>query len=326
MNTRLFSPLLGIAFVACLSFVVFTGCDTTDAAPDTSVPVSDVIASADEVAASLQLLPALREKIRAAFEAQSEHAGEPGFLWYVADELQTTLTDAERAELEAARERYRDRHGDRHRGFGRMARHMDRHMGGQDGPTGGFPFARLIPNLTDAQREQLADLRETYADAFLELRESYHAGTLSDEQARAEREALWNDVLADLARILTEEQLAVLNERRAEFQERRDHRQERRAQARAVAIEVLGLTHDQQDALQALFSERREAARVIFQAVRDGSMNRNEAKVALKALREEGQAARAEILTVEQLETMQIHRALVQTATMAKIGQRGRGR
>lgn len=319
MNTRLFSRLLGVAFAACLSLIVFTGCDTTDAAPDTSDPVSDVTASADEVAASLQLSPTLREKIRAAFEAQSEYAGEPGFLWYVADELQTTLTDDDWAELEAARERFQDRRGDRR---GRMGRRM----GGPDGPMGGFPLARLIPDLTDAQREQIADLRETYADDFLELRESYRAGTLSEEEARGEREALWNDILADLADILTEEQLAVLNERRAEFQERREDRQDRRAQTRAVAIEVLGLTPDQQDALQTLRTERREAARAIFQAVRDGAMSRDEAKIALQALREEGQAARAEILTEEQLETMQLHRALARTAIMAKIGQRGRGR
>lgn len=125
--------------------------------------------------------------------------------------------------------------GKRHGGFGRM---------GKRGGFGGGMFRDL--NLTDAQKEQIKQIREANKankadfDAIKPLMEARRNGTLTDDQKaqlksfREAREAKMKSIHEQMLNVLTAEQKATLEAKKAErkqkFEQFREQRKQRREQ------------------------------------------------------------------------------------------------
>lgn len=311
--TRIVYRTLGIGLVAGL-LVVSTGCDSVAAAQQNDPAASDELsAAARSLARDLDLSPEAAARLQASLTAYQDQAREPGYLWRVAADLQERLDDEEKERLFAAAESRpprRPQAGRRDRAF------RDR----QPGRHAGFLADSL--NLTDEQKAGIASIRETYRDRFQELARARREGTVPPDDARARMQELRDTMRAEVEALLTDEQKAQLAGRRAQardrFDERRVRREAFREEARAVRIEVLGLTAEQQEALEALREAQRAERQELRGSFRSGNAGRGEQGNAFRELRQARDAALADILTPEQLEIVKIHDALAHRAMKSR--------
>ncbi|MBT8461408.1 MAG: hypothetical protein KJO44_02720 [Gemmatimonadetes bacterium] len=206
--------------------------------------------------------------IREVMERYRGQGGEPGSLWHAAADLQQVLTSdqidalearqAERlAERRSRREGMRDRSGDRFgdsEALGNWRRFGPR--GGQSGD---------LLDLSDEQLAQLTEIRESHASEMEAIREAVREGGLTREEAGERLRAIREAIHEAMRGILTDDQLALLEEHQAEAETRRDERStraaERREAERAAMIAALDLTDDQVAALDALRDARAEGER-----------------------------------------------------------------
>lgn len=238
-------------------------------------------AAVEGMVTTLDLSPETADQLRRAVAQHEQQAGAPGFLWHVAADVQASLTPEQKEELLAAAAPVP--------GYAPSARAPR----GRRGHAGARLLGWWVPDLTEGQRAELRGIHASYADSTRALRQERRAA---------------------IAEVLTDEQEAALADR---MQERRMLRRDRRSDVREVAHEVLDLTDEQQAALEALRKAHREEAQALRMQVREGTLARDDVADQLVVLREEGQAARAEILTPEQLETVELHRVLARQALRA---------
>lgn len=243
-------------------------------------------AAVERMAMTLDLSPETTDQLRQAVAENEQQAGTPGFMWHVAADVQASLTPEQKEELLAAAAQV-PMQGPKARG--------PRGRGKPYGNARGL--GRLVPDLTEEQRVEIEQIRASYADSTRTLRQQRRAA---------------------IAEVLTDEQEAALADQMQERRMlRRDRRADRRSDMREVASEVLDLTSEQQEALEVLRKVHREEAQALRAQVREGTLAWDEVADQLVALREEGQAARTEILTPEQLETVEIHRVLARQSLRA---------
>ena len=255
----------------------------------------------------------------------------PGHLWTVAAELQKTLTDEQKATLiETAAERRaafaedrqgrrfnRDGQGRGHR-FNREGDGTGRRFQRQGEGRSGF----LKDFLTPEQQEAMKALRETQREEMKALVEARQDGSLTDEAFREQAKALREANREAVQDLLTDEQKATLEQKReemkAKFEERKDA-------AEAARVEALGLTADQEVALAEMREAHRAEARAVIEQARSGDADREAVRTEIQALREAHKAALADVLTPEQIETTDIHNALMGGIAARRGGPKGRG-
>ncbi len=191
---------------------------------------------------------------------------EPGALWYAAADLQGVLTSDQIAVIDARRDELRAEASAR-RGEMRGRRgEMKGHRGGEgfggrdgDGPRGPGD----ILDLSDEQLAQLKAIRESHAPEMEEIREALRDGSLTRDEARDRMAVIQDAMHGALQGILTDDQLALLEEHRAEAEAKRGEvgarREGMRAQweqrsqaAHAAMIAALDLTPEQVAAIDAL--------------------------------------------------------------------------
>ena len=266
---------------------------------------------------------------------------EPGFLWRVADNLQATLTDEQKARLFERLEQMRDRgqqgqgmrpgqngqgqNGQRRPGMGGPGMSGPGGQGQGDGPRSGF--AQL--DLSDDQQAAIKDIRESYKDdiqAVVAQRE-----TLSRDEIKEQLEMLHESIRAEIEAVLTTDQLQQLEDLKAEAEARRAERQAEmeanREAAKVVMIEVLGLTTDQIAALDDLRASR-EADRESIRELKDSGASEEDVKAAAVAFRAANEAALNIILDDTQLEITMIHQVLamrLRNHRQGGPGQKGQG-
>jgi Spy/CpxP family protein refolding chaperone len=155
-------------------------------------------------------------------------------------------------------------------------------------------------NLSEDQKTQLQALHQEQREQRQALRDS------DQRPSPEEREAMGEQFRAELAKILTPEQLATLEEHRANRPER-DHRGKRGGKGHfgrgGFGNAELDLSDAQKEQLQALHETRRQK----MQALRDSDQRPSPEE--REALGEQFHAQLAEILTPEQLATLEAHRA-----------------
>ncbi len=191
---------------------------------------------------------------------------ELGALWSAAADLQGVLTSDQIAVIDARRDELRAEANAR-RGEMRGRRgEMKGHRGGEgfggrdgDGPRG--PGDLL--DLSDEQLAQLKAIRESHAPEMEEIREALRDGSLTRDEARDRMAVIQDAMHGALQGILTDDQLALLEEHRAEAEAKRGEvgarregmraRWEQRSQAaHAAMIAALDLTLEQVAAIDAL--------------------------------------------------------------------------
>lgn len=234
----------------------------------------------------------------------------PTRLWEMAKSLQETMTPAQKSTLlEEAEQKRAER---------AQLRTRAREGNALRGRRGGNL------SLTEEQQETMKAHREEMKSLRTQLRE----GSMTREAFEAEAETLRSQMKETLESILTEEQLQKMEERENRRATDATTRTERRQDRLDARNEILGLTPEQQEALQTLREEQRATLQKMREEARAADSDRTEVREQMQALRTSLKEAHDEILTEEQRELLQIHQAL---GTLAReesenTGRRTRGR
>ncbi len=247
------------------------------------------------------------EAVRSILEEYRGQGRQSGALWYAAADLQDILSSEQieallarqaelRAEARAGRGGMGGRFGDRSERHGGFRGHGSETGSGQRGLHGeGL-------DLSDEQIAEAEQIRESFEPQLEEIRDGVRSGSITREEAMTRMEAIREAMHEALAGILTEEQLARLEELRAEAETRRDAMrsqwEEGREAGRAAMIAALDLTDEQVAAIEAL----KETSRG------EGRPSPEEAE----ARREEHRQALLDILSDDQEEIWSLHGALSQ--------------
>ncbi|MFB3131976.1 MAG: hypothetical protein ACE10K_05585, partial [Rhodothermales bacterium] len=175
--------------------------------------------------------------------------------------------------------------------------------------------------LTTEQQEQTKALREAKQEAMKALMEARQDGSLSPEDFREQAKALRENAHEEMQALLTDEQKAT-------FEEKRDARKARFGEHREAASEArneaLGLSADQEAALASMREAHQAERKAFVEKIRAGDLDREAVKAEFEALREATKAALAEVLTPEQIETVEIHNALTGGVALRRAGRRGK--
>ncbi len=223
------------------------------------------------------------EQIEAVGNVIEEYRGQErqfGQLWYAASDLQSILNSEQivavqarqeemRAEMKARRDGMRGQFGDQAGRRDRAGRGGQFGRGGEFGSHGsgmgpghdGVGVGGL--DLSDEQIAELEQIRESFVPQRDEIRDGVRDGSITRDEAHTRMEEIREAMHEALKGILTDEQIALLDEHRAEAEVRREgmrsqregmrSRWEERHQAGQDAmVDALELTADQQAAIETL--------------------------------------------------------------------------
>lgn len=215
------------------------------------------------------------------YRGQDQHFGQ---LWYAAADLQGILNTEQieavqarqaemRAEMKARRDGMRGQFGDRAGRSDRAGRGSQFGRGGQFGGHGPGMGRGMGPghdgvgggglDLSDEQIAELEQIRESFAPQRDEIRDGVRSGSITRDEAQTRMEEIREATHEALKGILTDEQIAVLDEHRAEAEVRRQGMSSRREEMRSrweerhqagqdAMVDALELTADQTAAIEAL--------------------------------------------------------------------------
>ena len=311
---RLALGLAAFLFIATLAACGDSNFVTNTADEATSTELTDLAA---RLSTDLSLTTEQANQVNDLLAADDKPA--PGHLWTVAAELQQTLTDEQKTTLlETAAQRRadlaEDRQGRRFNrdGQGRSGRRFQRQGKGGPGFSGDF--------LTPEQQAEMKALREANRAEMKALREARQNGSLTDENFREQAKALREANREAMQNLLTDEQKAELEQKR---EERKARFEERKDAGAAARVDALGLTAGQEATLAELREEHRADAKALFEQVRSSDLDREAVRTEMQTLREAHKAALADVLTPEQIETMDIHNALRSGIAARRSGAKG---
>ena len=218
---------------------------------------------------------------------------EPGFLWKVAGELAVELSDEEKARL-----------------FEKMDEKEIPLFGsskGKKGKKGKSYFSQIKKVLTDDQKVTFKVIKVAYKERFKAIHEQVKDGTLSKEDAKAQKDALREALKAEIDALLTDEQKAQLEQNKAD---RKEKRKAYRDSTKAVKIAVLGMTTDQLTAFDAAHQEARDAAKALFEKSKNGDIDKDTLREGLKNIFAAKNEKMLDIFDDSQIEIIKIHKAL----------------
>lgn len=189
----------------------------------------------------------------------------------------------------------------------KAAKHRDKKAGGDHGlprweGMGPEKIQRAAEHLglTDDQKTRFAEILKAHQDKAAELRQNVKDGLIGQKEAHAARAKLKEALKQELGAILTPDQLEMLGKglRQAGKRPGKAGQLER-------AVKRLGLTDLQRDQLEAIMKAHHEKAKKVEQEVRDGALDRQDARPAIESLREEFMNEVKGILTPDQFDKFQ---------------------
>ena len=244
---------------------------------------------------------------------------EPGFLWTVAADLQATLTDEQKAELFAGTEEAEA--GLSFRGLLGFPGSGGRY--GLGGFMGGSRHHGISPmdselNLTEDQETALTDIHTRYREQFRALADAFSNSELSEDEVLSQLVTLREAKQAEVLDVLTDEQEAVLEQYRAEREARFE---EYRQQVNDVRNDVLGLTDEEAEAIDAIYEEQLATRESLIEQLQAGTLTVADFQAEIEVLETARQELLAGLLSELQYEIVQIHDAL--SVRSGKFGHRG---
>ena len=313
-----------LALAAFFFVFTFAACDSDPSAlVDEEATATELTDLAARLSTDLDLSTEQAQAINSLVTVSGDEKPVPGHLWTVAAGLQKTLTDEQKAMLfENLEQRTAElAEGMKSRRFNQGDKGNARRFQRQ-----GDNGAEFL-NLTPEQQEHMKALREANRAEMKALMEARKDGSLSEDDFREQAKALREKNHEAMQALLTDEQKATLEEKRAERKSRFGDRREAAAEAKEIAAtaraEALGLTADQEAALASMQEEHQAARKALAEKIRAGDVDREGVKAEFETFRAANQAALTEILTPEQLETVEIHNALAGGLALRRAGRRG---
>ena len=320
--------LISLSGTLVCVLLLFSACDSTNLATEQNTAGLQNAPAAALIDA-LELSNDQASKVAQITEQYS--ADQPGRMWYIASELQQTLTEEQKNELIERAQSQRDamRAQLKNRGeTGREIRGVP-----NKGRFAERMFEELENPLSDEQKEQLSALHEEQVEAFKALISQRREGSLDAEQMKAEAQTLRAAMQERLQEILTDEQLKELESMKATREEKWGERGIRRGSSEGgfrgrsevreathtAMIEALELSTEQQEQLEQLHANRLEGAQELREKMKNG--DREAVRESLDAMRDSFEEARAAILSEDQQEVVAIQQALVTELRTTRIAE-----
>lgn len=305
-----------------LGLVLITGlaaCDTTNT--NNELGDQELAQLSSFLTNELALTSAQQDDVNTSFARYGERGDRtPGYMWTVAADLQATLTDEQKESLFNGTD-------DLERGLSFRGLFGFPGSGGFYG-LGGFmggsrrhgisPMDSVL-NLTEEQQAAFQEIHTRYREQFKALADELKAGTLTEDELLTQLLALRDAKQAEVLELFTDEQEAALEayrtEKEAAFQAFRD-------EVNAVRNEVLALSAEQAEAIDALFNEQLETRENLIEQLQVGTLTVADFQAEIAALETARLEVLAGLLDATQYEIVQIHDAL--SVRSGKFGHKGR--
>jgi len=192
--------------------------------------------------------------------------------------------------------------------------HMGRGGGWGDGMGRGDGLNAL--DLTAEQRTQLQAARKAHRETMQALHEQFRSGAITEEQFRQQAQANREAMQAQLAGILTPEQLEQLQARRAEHRQERAERQLDRLDLRQEHMtefltKVLLLNETQQQQLATFANTVRTRTTALLKGVIDGSIEPPDTMSERRQIQDDFVSSFTAILDADQLQRWEALQSLL---------------
>jgi len=226
---------------------------------------------------------------------------EPGFLWYLAAEMQSTLTDEEKAEIFSTMENKnlkKDRPRKKQEGFKRDEKNNNGHNQGEKD---------LFEVITEDQRNEYSLIVENFTLKMDSIKNRVESGEISRKDVESEIEenySLMNQAIDDL---LTEDQKIQLIEMKTK---REKEKEEFYLAMEDAKNKALGLSDDQIESLESFQKNFEVLMLELRLQIESGELNKETAGENIKSLRENHRTNIELILNDVQIEILKIHKFL----------------
>lgn len=267
---------------------------------------------------------------------------EPGFLWKVAGELATTLTEEEKARLfekmdESDISLFGGQKGNMGQGGGGMmggrggrnSGGMGQGRGGRHGGGGmgqghgGNNFAGGIYSiLTDEQKEAFKVIIDSYQEKFQAIKDQVDEGTLTQDEAWAQIQALREAMQAEMEALLTDEQKAELEQMKADREAEMEAYMD---SSKAVMYEVLAMTAEQITEFENIQDDTKAAMEALREQLSNGDIDIDAFREAAVQMHTDASTKLEALFTDDQLEIIKIHKALQLRMNKHRGGGNGQG-
>lgn len=280
--------------------MLLSGCEgVVDSTSSSELASADLTAILTE---ELDLTDTQQASLQVEIERHDHPDVNPGGLWYVAVRLQESITDRQERKLFQVASRLKLQH------LNKLVGVYGPCLVERAGLPDRIPFHLIADLLTDDQQAEAEEIRSRYHEQFEAIREQVRSGELTQEEAAAQAEALHNAMAEEVRNILTDDQIAALEDRIAA---RGDQAEAHLAKNKEAMIGALGLSEDQVSALDELHGSQCTAFQRLIDQVQAGEITREEFRSGVERIVNAKWDAYSGILDDEQLEGAKIHDALL---------------
>tara|TARA_B110000196_G_scaffold131056_1_gene113542 strand:- start:71 stop:1057 length:987 start_codon:yes stop_codon:yes gene_type:complete len=234
---------------------------------------------------------------------KGKHRSDPAFLWKVSAEMQSKLSDEEKAKL-----------------FGWMDDNSTPYLFAADmGPRGSrgpkddkgkkhLDLRMLFTLLDEAQAANIEAIMESYKTKMDEVMKKAKDGTLDRDSAKAELQALEVAMQAEVEALLTDEQKQKLDEMHLEMKQKME---EMRQAGHDAMVNALSMTSLQEDGLASINKESNEAQKALMEKAKAEELTKDDLHEDLKALFAERNSKIDALFDDTQMEIIKIYTSLV---------------
>ncbi|MEX2401169.1 MAG: hypothetical protein WD423_10385 [Rhodothermales bacterium] len=301
-----------LAAALLLAGFVLTGCEAPTSAlidAETSSTLEEAALSTADLTMTLtqelNLTPEQQASIHADMQRHGSPDVTPGNLWYLSARLQGYLDERQKEKLFRIASRLDDRQ--LHKLVGVYAPCIIERPGDEDRPRP-IRFHLIADLLSDEQRSQIEEIRASYSARIRALNEEVQEGTLTREGAVEQIRSLHEAAEAEIRAILSDDQIAALEEREAA---RGRHPENHVQFNRDAMIAALDLRDVQVAELDALHRTQCEALEALVRELHAEEITRDAFKEGLERLVRAKLSSYDEIMNEDQFTTSKIHDALV---------------
>ena len=281
-------------------FLVSTGCENTMRDSAVDLDSAELQDFSSELVSDLGLSKSSSDELNGVLNRHGSGGKyrSPGFLWKVAGDLAINLSDEEKARLFEKMDE---------KDVPLFSGGMKKGGNGKNGKKGRNDIHGIINVLTDDQKATLKEIMASYKEQFKVIHDQVKDGSLTKDDARSQMEAIKDAMKAEIDDLLTDEQKEQIEQNKAD---REVKRRAYRDSSKAVMVKVLGMSSDQVASVDAINNEAREAAKSLFEQVKNGNLDKESFRTALKNLFSEKNEKLEALFTAGQLEIIKIHKAL----------------
>ena len=225
----------------------------------------------------------------------------PGFLWYLASEMQSTLNDEEKAEIFANIENKnhkKDKPRQKHNEFERDEKNNKGHNQGEKD---------LFEIITDVQMIEYNLIVENFTIRMNSIKNRVESGEISREDVELEIEENYSLMNQAIDNLLTEDQKIQLIEMKAQ---REKEKEEFYLAMEEAKNKALGLSDNQIESLGSFQKDFEDSMLNLRLQIEAGELNKETAGESIKSLRENHRLNIESLLNDVQIEIMKIHNFL----------------